>query len=124
MNMQRVRRAVERMLCRFPSENVQLLRPVRDAYGQPTGEVTLIGSAECWRESMSRPDGWKVEASGTRYDDGGAFWICLLWSDQLSAARHEDIVRFPDGREYSVKNIMNRMNVRVYWQLADGSEQG
>lgn len=119
MNMHRVKRAIERMLRQFPSENVQLLRPVRDQYGQPTGEVTPIGTAECWRDSMNRPDKWKIDENGARYGDQGAFWICLLHSDQLPEARHEDICRFADGSEYAVKNITNRMNVRVYWQLAD-----
>ena len=122
MNMHRVKRAVERMLRQFPSETVQLMRPVRDAYGQPTQERTPIGTVECWREAMNRPDGWKVDKSGVQYDDEGAFWVCLLWSENLPQARHEDVVRFADGSEYSVKNIMNKMNVRVYWQLADRRE--
>lgn len=119
MNIQRVRRAVSRMLHQFDSETVQLLRPVRDEYGQPTGELTPIGEAECWREMTSRPDKWNITESGARYEDEGVIWLCLLWSEQLPAARHEDICRFADGTEYSVKNVVNKMNVRVFWQLAD-----
>lgn len=119
MNMQRVKRNIERMMRRFPSQQVTLYRPERDAYGQPTDARTRIGTAECWMEAVNRPSRWKISESGAKYDDEGAIWICLLQSDSLPAAQHEDICVMPDGREYAVKNIRNDANIRVFWQLAD-----
>lgn len=119
INMGSVRRNVERMMRQFSSQQVTLLRPVRDAYGQPTHEREMVGTAECWTQAVNQPSNWAIRASGAQYDDEGSVWICLLWSDALPQARHEDICRFEDGTEYAVKNIWNRTDVRVYWQLGD-----
>lgn len=119
MNLNRVRSNVERMLRRFESERVTVFRPVVDAYGQPTDDRTAIGSAECWRNAMNRPDKWQISESGARYDDQGAIWITLLQSKDLPKVRHEDICVLEDGTEYSIKNILGTGPIRVFWQLAD-----
>lgn len=124
IDMDRVRRNVARIMHQFSSRRVTLLRPVRDAYGQPTGDRATIGVAECWTEAVNRPKQWKVDVSGAQYDDEGAIWVCLLWSDAMPQARHEDICRFDDGTEYAVKNVQNDANVRVYWQLGDRKDPG
>ena len=119
INMERVRRNIARMLRKFPVRHAEIYRLQRDAYGQMLPERTLIGTAECWIGAMSRPGKWAVSNAGTAYDDGGAVWATLVWSDDLPAVRHEDICVLDDGSEYTVRNIHNAGDLRVYWQLTD-----
>lgn len=119
IRMSNVRRNVARMMRQFPAHTATLMRPERDAYGQPTDVLETIGTVTCWTEAVNRPRGWKVDVSGARYDDEGAIWVCMLWSADMPQARHEDIVQLDDGRKFSVKNVQNDANVRVFWQLAD-----
>lgn len=119
IRLSNVRRNVARMMGQFPSHTATLLRPERDAYGQPTDVLETVGTVRCWMEAVNRPRHWKVDVSGARYDDEGAIWACLLWSEDMPQARHEDIVELDDGRKFSVKNVQNDANLRVYWQLAD-----
>ena len=119
IRMSNVRRNVARMMGQFPAVTATLLRPERDAYGQPTDVLETIGTVRCWMEAVNRPRRWKVDVSGTRYDDEGAIWVCLLWSEDMPQARHEDILRLDDGRKFAVKNVQNDANLRVFWQLAD-----
>ena len=122
MDFERIRRNVLRMMRRFPSRQAVLLRPGTDKYGQPTAALTDLGTVECWMEGTNRPTRWDVAASGTRFDDEGARWACLLWTEDLPQAKHGDVLRFADGSEYAVKNIVNDVNIRVFWQLADRKE--
>jgi len=119
INIQQVRRNVERMLRQFPSEAAVLYRPEVDAYGQPGDERTWIGDAEIWREGLNRPSKWSITASGERFESDSAIWVCLLIGGTTPEARHGDIVVMSDGTEYTVKNIQNNDVARIYWQLAD-----
>lgn len=119
MNMERVRRNIRRMLQRFPMRHATIYRPLRDQYGQITEGRALIGTAACWIGAVSRPEKWIVSNAGTGYDDAGAVWATLVWSEDLPAVRHEDICVLDDGSEYTVRNIHNAGDLRVYWQLTD-----
>lgn len=122
MDFERIRKNVLRMMRKFPSRKAVLYRPATDKYGQPTGEMTELGSVECWMEGANRPTKWDVKDSGARFDDEGAHWACLIWSADLPEAKHGDVAKFADGSEYTIKNIANDVNIRIFWQLADRKE--
>lgn len=115
----RVRRNALRMMRKFPSRQVTLLRPETDAYGQPTGEASELGTFECWTEAIARPTKYDIDALGQRYEDEGARWVCLIWAPDLPQAKHGDLVRFADGETGVIRNVYNPLGVRVHWQVGD-----
>lgn len=115
---ERARAAARRIMERFDSETVTLLRSPRDEYGQPTGEAETIGTARIWLTGLSEPSGRQLSRSGIRYDDEEAVWCALLGEDQPPAARHGDRVRRADGSLHRVRNIYaDAARIRIFWQL-------
>lgn len=122
MDLNRVRRNVLRMMRKFPSRTATLYRPEADAYGQPTEALTELGTVECWTEGVERPRKWDIDDSGERYEDEGARWCAMVWSEDLPKARHGDVIRFADGESGVVKNIANNAGIRVFWQIGERTE--
>ena len=123
MNMDRIRRRVEAVCRRFPSETAVFTRPGMDAYNQPTAEETPVGSLECWRIPGAKPGEqnarWSVDLPGQLYSDDGAVWVSAIWRADLPVLKHGDTCMLPDGVKRVVRNIQNRGNVRVFLQLSE-----
>lgn len=119
MNTSLVRRRVETICRRFPSEVAVFSRPVLDAYNQPTAESTPLGSVECWRIPGARPDQWAVAQAGQVYGDEDAIWISVVWRADLPKWKHGDVCLLPDGVRRTVRNIQTRGDIRVFLQLAE-----
>jgi hypothetical protein len=114
-----MRRRVEAVCRRFPTETAVFSRPVLDAYNQPTDENTSLGSVECWRIPGARPDQWAVAQAGQTYADDDALWVTVIWRADLPQWKHGDVCMLPDGVKRTVRNIQNRGDVRVFLQLAE-----
>lgn len=119
VNTDFVRRRVEAVSRRFPSETAVFSRPVLDEYNQKTGTSTPLGSVECWRIPGARPEQWSVGQPGQVYGDDGAIWISVIWRADLPAWKHGDVCLLPDGVTRYVRNIQSRANVRVFLQLSE-----
>ena len=119
MDLDRVRKSVLRMMRKFPSRRATLYRPCVDEYGQPTDEMDALGTVECWTEGVERPRKWDVTDGGERYEDEGARWCAMVWTAQLPAARHGDVIRFADGETGVIKNTANNAGIRVFWQYGE-----
>ncbi len=117
--MDLMRRRVEAVSRRFPTETAVFTRPVLDAYNQPTDESTALGSVECWRIPGARPDSWAVGQAGQVFADDDALWVSVIWRADLPQWKHGDLCALPDGVKRTVRNIQNRGDVRVFLQLAE-----
>lgn len=117
--MTRTRAGVARILRRFPCETATLYRTPRDAYEQATSAAVQVGSTRVYPMPAERPNGEKGSSAAVVYDDSGDTWVSMLWTADLPEARHGDEVRFSDGRVRYVRNVQNRGNVRVLWQLSE-----
>lgn len=102
----------------FPSETGEVYRDTTDAYGQPTGTRTHLGSVTFWRKQPNTPNAWKADEKGTTYAEDNPAWACMMWSEDLPDARRGDVL-VSGGKTYRIGNRENRMNVRVYWQLRE-----
>lgn len=106
---------IRQIMGRFDSERAVITRPGRDAYRQPTAEETEVGTAQVWRNAMSRPDKWQISEAGQTYDMDGMIWVCLL--APAPAAERGDTVTI-SGERYTLRNsVRDSADVRVYWQL-------
>ena len=121
--MDLMRRRVEAICRRFPTETAVFTRPVLDDYNQPTNESAPLGSVECWRIPGAKPGEqnarWSVDLPGQMYSDDGAIWVSVIWRADLPKWKHGDTCMLPDGVKRTVRNIQNRGNVRVFLQLAE-----
>ena len=117
--MDLMRRRVEAICRRFPTETAVFTRPVLDAYNQTTDESTELGSAACWRIPGARPDSWAVDKGGQVFADDDALWISVIWRADLPKWKHGDVCMLPDGVKRTVRNIQNRGDIRVFLQLAE-----
>ena len=118
-----MRRRIQAVSRRFPSETAVFLRPGLDVYNQPTNESTPLGSVECWRVLGAKPGEqnarWSVDLPGQLYSDDGAVWVYVIWRADLPKWKHGDVCVLPDGVKRTVRNIQNRGDVRVFLQLAE-----
>lgn len=119
MNVELVRRRVEAVCRRFPTEMAVFTRPVLDEFNQKTSESTPLGSVECWRIPGARPEQWAVGQPGQVYSDDDAIWISVIWRADLPKWKHGDVCLLPDGVTRYVRNIQNRGDVRVFLQLSE-----
>lgn len=115
--MERTRNRVKAIMAKFPSEVARFSRPVLDRYGQPAGDTQPLGEAVVWRKLPELPESWRAALAGQTYEDRGPIWICAPWRADLPQVRCGDICTLNDGMERTVRNVQNRGNVRVFWQL-------
>jgi len=123
--MEALRERVTKIMGKFPSETAVFTRPGKDAYGQPTRDMEQVGNAEVWRVPPPSPSAtardvhWTVTPAGTQYDDKGPFWVCTPWRADLPRVRNGDTCTLPDGVKRTVRNMMDRGNIRMFWQLSE-----
>ena len=106
---------ISELLHRFPSVEGELLRPVFDAYGQPTDEVQSFGLIELWWRTPEMGEKLGIDEKGQAYAEDGPRWVCALMTDDLPEAQRNDLVLI-DGKMWRVANREKRI-ARVFWQL-------
>lgn len=117
--LERARAGTKRMLARFPSETVTLMRPAKNKYGEKTDARTTIATATIWLSGAKKPTGWKIDKAAQKYDDAGDVWASMPYAD-APEVEHGDVVVFKDGTEKVIRNIQGAgTDVRVFWQLSE-----
>lgn len=117
--MEQVKKRVAAIMERFPSEEAVFSRPGKDSFGQPTDATEIVGVVRVWRVAPERPESWKAAQAGQLYEDQKAIWVATPYSETLPDVQRGDTCSLGDGMLRHVRNIQNRGNVRVFWQLSE-----
>jgi hypothetical protein len=123
--MDLMRRRVEAVCRRFPAET-----PCFRArfWMRITNRRTKARRLALWNAGAfrrARPDAWAVGQAGQVFaDDDDALWISVIWRADLPEWRHGDVCMLPDGVKRTVRNILNRGNIRVFLRLRRCSMDG
>jgi hypothetical protein len=118
--IERARNHIADIKRRFPSETAVFTRRGVDQYNQPTDAAEPVGTATVWRRLPELPEKRTIDISGQTYADDKDIWIEAIWAPDLPDVRRDDVCTLEDGVPRIVRNIQNRMNIRVLWQLSEG----